>query len=135
MPSDMKVLLVSADPMVRETVALTAGTLRRTTSREPFELIEASNGLRGMALAWRENPEIVIADEIASRAGAFALARDLRGAEPPFTGRIVILLERSVDRWLADWAGADAAFLKPVDPFELAQTLLRLAGERAKEAG
>ena len=46
-----------------------------------------------------------------------------------------IVLERSVDRWLADWAGADAAFLKPVDPFELAQTLLRLAGERAKEAG
>ncbi len=131
----MRVLLVSADPMVRETVALTARTLRRTASREPFELIEASNGLRGIQLAWKRDPDIVIADEIASRAGAFALARDLRGAEPPFTGRIVILLERSVDAWLADWAGADVAFLKPVDPFELAQALLRLAGEPAKEAG
>jgi DNA-binding NarL/FixJ family response regulator len=88
-----------------------------------------------MTLAWERDPDIVVADEITSRAGAFALARDLRGAEPAFTGRIVILLERSVDRWLADWAGADAALLKPVDPFELARTLLRLTGEHAKEAG
>jgi len=135
MLTDMKVLLVSADPVVRETLALTARTLSRTASLEPFELIEASNGLRGIALAWQRDPDIVVADEITSRAGAFALARDLRGAEPPFDGRIVILLERSVDAWLADWAGADAAFVKPVDPFELARTLVGLAAAQEKEAG
>ena len=131
----MRVLLVSADPVVRESVAITARTLRRTSPGEPFELIEASNGLRGMALATQRDPDIVIADEITSRAGAFALARELRGAEPPFGGRILILLERSVDAWLADWAGADRAFVKPVDPFELAQELVRLAGAEEREAG
>jgi DNA-binding NarL/FixJ family response regulator len=135
MLSGMKVLLVSADPRVRETLALTASTLRRPGSREPFELFEAADGIRGMTLAWRHRPDVVIADEIASRAGAFALTKDLTGTDPPFEGRIVILLERSVDAWLAEWAGADEAFVKPVDPFELAQALQRLAGERAKEAG
>jgi hypothetical protein len=39
---------------------------------------------------------------------------------------IVILLERKHDAWLAKWSGADAWFVKPVDPFELADRLLDL---------
>jgi DNA-binding NarL/FixJ family response regulator len=136
MPDDMKVLLVSADPKAREALALTARTLQRAAGHgEALELIEAADGLRGMALAWRHLPDVVVADEITSRAGAFALAKDLTGAERPFPGRIVILLERSVDAWLADWAGADAWFVKPVDPFALADTLQSLMGGREKEAG
>jgi DNA-binding response OmpR family regulator len=38
----------------------------------------------------------------------------------------VILLERRHDAWLATWSGADAWFVKPVDPFELADRLLEL---------
>jgi DNA-binding NarL/FixJ family response regulator len=135
MQTDMKVLLVSADPAVRDMLALTARSLRRPGSQEPFELIAAADGLRGIALAWRHRPDIVIADEITSRAGAFALTKDLKGADPPFEGRIVIVLERSIDAWLAEWAGADASFVKPVDPFELARALQELAGVREKEAG
>src|SRR5438045_3192646 len=96
----MKVLLVSADPRVRQTLALTARTLRRADDPSSFELLEASDGLRGIELAWRHRPDIVVADEIASRAGAFALTKDLKGADPPFEGRVVILLERDVDAWL-----------------------------------
>jgi DNA-binding response OmpR family regulator len=76
-----------------------------------------------MNLAWRHTPEVVIADEITSRAGAFALARDLKGAQPPHPARIVILLDRAQDQWLARWSGADAWFVKPVNPFELAETI------------
>jgi DNA-binding response OmpR family regulator len=76
-----------------------------------------------MALAWRHLPEVVVADEIASRAGAFALTRELKGAAEPFPGRVVILLDRPQDAWLASWAGADAWFVKPVNPFELADTV------------
>jgi hypothetical protein len=36
---------------------------------QPVELLEASDGVQGMNLAWRHTPEVVIADEITSRAG------------------------------------------------------------------
>jgi DNA-binding response OmpR family regulator len=75
-------------------------------------------------------PEVVVADEIASREGAFGLARDLRGAEQVFPGAIVILLERKHDVWLAKWSGADAWFVKPVDPFALADKVEELVAEK-----
>ena len=135
----MKVLLVSADPAVREQMAITARGLRRRAPGEPFELLEASDGAAGIALAWKHRPDLVVADEITSTAGAFALAKDLKGADPPFRGRVVILLDRGVDAWLAKWAGADAWFVKPVDPFELADAMRApSAGPdegQAKEAG
>jgi DNA-binding response OmpR family regulator len=71
-------------------------------------------------------PDVVIADEIASRAGAFALAHELRGAPEPFAGLIVILLDRRHDSWLAKWSGADAWFVKPVDPFALTEKVREL---------
>jgi DNA-binding response OmpR family regulator len=43
---------------------------------------------------------------------------------------IVILLERRHDEWLARWSGADAWFVKPVDPFEIADRLLELVTEK-----
>jgi len=87
-----------------------------------------------MKLAWKYHPDVVVADEITSRAGAFALARDLKGSEPPFRGRVLILLDRAEDQWLARWAGADAWFVKPVNPFDLAETIADLAEGQDKEA-
>ena len=49
-----------------------------------------------------------------------AILSDLTGSLPPYKGRIVVLLERAQDEWLARWSGADAWFTKPVNPFELA---------------
>ena len=46
----------------------------------------AADGELGLRAALRERPEIVVADEIASRAGAFALAKSLRDDADPFTG-------------------------------------------------
>jgi DNA-binding response OmpR family regulator len=128
----MRVLLVSVDPQVREMMALSTRSASRG-SDEPFESLEASDGLRGIAKAWRYLPDVVVVDEIMSRAGAFALAKELKGADPPFTGAVVILLERAQDAWLAKWSGADAWFVKPVNPFELADTVAEFAAKR-KEA-
>jgi DNA-binding response OmpR family regulator len=121
----VKALLVSASSAVREQMAVAVAAVQRRTG-QPLEFVEATNGERGVAVTWRERPEIVVADEMASRAGAFALARDLRGAEEPYQGVIVILLDRPHDAWLANWSGADAWFVKPVDPFELADTMMEL---------
>src|SRR5437667_432457 len=118
--SQMKVLLVSADPAVRETMELAARSVTRTIGNQPLEFLEAKDGLVGMRMAWRHNPDVVVADEITSRAGAFALAKDLKGSEPPHPARIVILLDRAQDEWLAAWSEADAWFVKPVNPFQLA---------------
>lgn len=123
----MNVLLVSPDPKSRELMALAVRSIERRTG-EGIRFLEASDGERGDRIARRERPDVIVADEIASRAGAFALAMGLRDAEAPFPGAIVILLERRHDSWLAKWSGADAWFVKPVDPFELADRVLALAG-------
>lgn len=126
----MKVLLVSPDPASRELLRLALGQMRR---RPPVRFLEASDGERGLRIALVERPEVVVADEIASRAGAFSLAKDLRAQGYP--GAIVILLERRQDAWLARWSGADAWFVRPVDPFELADRVLELICADAPETG
>lgn len=121
----MKVLLVSPDASSRKLMSLIVSSIERRLG-EPIEFVEASDGRGGFALALGERPDVVVADEIASGAGAFSLARDLRGLPDPYPGVIVILLERRHDEWLAKWSGADAWYVKPADPFEVADRLLEL---------
>ena len=125
----VKALLVSPDPNSRELFGLSVAGISRALG-QPLEFLEASNGEQGIKLAWRELPDVVVADEIASRAGAFALAKDLRGQNEPFPGVIVILLDRPQDEWLAKWSGADAWFVKPFDPFEVSRRVVELLRQR-----
>jgi len=106
-------------------MALTVRSIERQLQGE-LRFRAAANGDLGTRAALRERPEIVVADELASRAGAFGLARTLRDDADPFTGVIVILLERRHDAWLARWSGADAWFVKPPDPFAVADELIEL---------
>ncbi|HTG46936.1 MAG TPA: hypothetical protein VK646_04715 [Actinomycetota bacterium] len=125
----MDVLLVSPDPATRELMALTVRSIERSLGGE-LRFRAAANGELGTRAALRDRPEIVVADELASRAGAFGLARTLRDDAEPFAGAIVILLERPHDAWLARWSGADAWFVKPPDPFAVADELLELLEAR-----
>jgi DNA-binding response OmpR family regulator len=93
--------------------------------------VEAHNGIVGLKMAWRVEPDVVVADEIASGAGAFAVAKDLRGAAEPFPGAIVLILARRQDAWLAKWSGADAWLVKPVDPFQLSDVVVEQVERRA----
>ena len=110
-------------------MALAVRSIERRLGQE-LAFRAARNGELGIRAALRDRPEIVVADEIASRAGAFALARALRDDADPYRGVIVILLERRQDAWLAKWSGADAWYVKPVDPFEVADRLLELVSEK-----
>ena len=125
----MDVLLVSPDPASRALMALAMRSVERALGAE-LSFRAAANGELGIRAALRDRPDVVVADEIASRAGAFALAKALRDDTDPYTGVIMILLERSHDAWLARWSGADAWFVRPVDPFELADRLLELVSEK-----
>jgi DNA-binding response OmpR family regulator len=123
------VLLVATDPSTRELMRLTVRSIERSLGT-PIRILEAPDGEHGVKIALRERPDAVVADEITSPAGAFSLARDLRGQAEPYPGTIVILLDRRQDEWLARWSGADAWFVKPVDPFALADRLLGLVTEK-----
>jgi DNA-binding response OmpR family regulator len=131
----VRVLLVSPDANARDLMRISVGSLERRLS-EPVSFLDAPNGELGAKVGLRERPDAIVADEIASRAGAFSMARDLRGAPEPYLGPIVIILERKHDAWLARWSGADAWFVKPVDPFELADRLVELirSGGKQKES-
>jgi DNA-binding response OmpR family regulator len=121
----VEVLLVSPDPASRDLTALAVRNIERRLGGE-LGFRAAKNGELGIRAALRDRPDAVIADEIASRAGAFALAKALRDDNDPYKGVIIILLERKQDVWLAEWSGADAWFVRPVDPFQLADKLLEL---------
>ena len=123
----VRVLLVSPDANARDLMRVSVGSIERRLG-EPVSFLEAVDGEQGARIGLRERPDAVVADEIASRAGAFSLAKDLRGAPDPYLGPIVILLERKHDAWLARWSGANAWFVRPVDPFELADRLVELIG-------
>ena len=126
----MDVLLVSPDPRSRESMALAVRSIERALGSE-LRFRAAANGELGIRAALRDRPDVIVADEIASRAGAFALAKELReGTAEPYDGIIVILLERKHDAWLARWSGADAWFVKPVDPFALAERVLELVTQK-----
>ena len=125
----MNVLLVSPDPRSRELMALAVRSIERALGTN-IAFTAARNGELWIRAAQRDGPDVIVADEVASRAGAFALAKTLRDAAEPFRGVIVILLERKHDAWLAKWSGADAWYVKPVDPFELADRVLELVTER-----
>jgi DNA-binding response OmpR family regulator len=125
----MEVLLVSPDARSRELMALAVRSIERRLGDE-LRFRAAANGELGTRAALRDRPEIVVADELASRAGAFGLTKTLRDDPEPFVGVVLILLERKHDAWLARWSGADAWFVKPVDPFEVADRLLELLEER-----
>lgn len=120
---------MSPDARSRELMALAVRSIERRLGSE-LRFRAAANGELGTRAALRDRPEIVVADELASRAGAFALAKTLRDDPHPFAGVIVILLERRHDAWLARWSGADAWFVKPADPFEVADRTLELLEER-----
>ena len=120
---------MSPDAGTRELMALTVRSIDRRLGEE-LRFRAAANGELALRAALRDRPDIVVADELASRMGAFALARSLRDDREPFGGVIVILLERSQDAWLASWSGADAWYVKPPDPFAVADRLWELLEHR-----
>jgi DNA-binding response OmpR family regulator len=128
------VVLMSPDRRTRELMALTVRSIERRLGEE-LRFRAAANGELALRAVLRDRPDVVVADELASRMGAFALARSLRDDAVPYDGVIVILLERAHDRWLASWSGADAWYVKPADPFAVADRLWELLEARGRVAG
>jgi DNA-binding response OmpR family regulator len=125
------VLLVSPDVQSRDLMALAVRSIERRVGEE-LRFRAARNGDIGLTAAMRDRPDVIVMDEIASRAGAFSMTKTLRDDADPYTGTILILLERKHDAWLAAWSGADAWFVKPFDPFEVADRLMELVDDKER---
>jgi len=109
----MKILVVSDDPHAVDFVRSSVGS--------DVGYLVASNGLEAFQIAAEKEPDVVIADETTEPYGAFGLARELKTLQrPPL---IIVILERAQDTWLAKWSGADVWFVRPVDPFLLAEAV------------
>ena len=69
--------------------------------------------------------DLAILDGEASPAGGLGIAKQMKDEIyrcPP----IVVLTGRPQDAWLATWSRADAAVPHPLDPLQLAETVVRL---------
>ena len=73
--------------------------------------------------------DLAILDGEAVPAGGMGIARQLKDEIyrcPP----LLVLTGRVQDNWLATWSRADAAVAHPLDPIELAETVMRLLRSR-----
>ena len=120
----LKVLVYSDDVDTREQVILALGRRPHPdlpeleyveVATEPVVIQQMDAG--GIALA--------ILDGEAVPAGGMGIARQLKDEIyhcPP----LLVLTGRVQDNWLATWSRADAAVSHPLDPIELAETVVRL---------
>jgi DNA-binding response OmpR family regulator len=120
----LKVLVYSDDVTVRQQVILALG--RRPHPDLPeLEYVEVATGpvvlhnmgVGGIALA--------VLDGEAVPAGGIGVAKQLKD-ELDTCPPLVVLTGRPQDSWLASWSRAEATVAHPIDPLELAATVVGL---------
>ncbi|HVE92461.1 MAG TPA: response regulator [Actinomycetota bacterium] len=110
-----RLLLVDKNPYDLE-------AMRAALSSPDVEIETADDGDDALTIALERPPDVVIAASSLGQMGGFALSRELKrfgesGRIP--TPRVIVLLERRQDGWLASWSRCDAWATKPVEDGEL----------------
>ena len=131
----VRVLVVSEDAVER----LRAVSALRLHTDLDVEVVEADSGPDARRLLAEEPAfDVLVLDGDLRPKGGFALLYALRSraelegqSQPP----AVILAGREQDRWLADWAGANAVLVKPVASFPLAREVESLVGVGGADHG
>ena len=99
---------------------------------EGFEVLEAADGERGLELALREGPDLVLLDLMLPGLDGFQVLKRLRADR--LTSPVLILSARGEewDRIQGFEVGADDYVVKP---FSMRELLLRIRGHLRREAG
>jgi twitching motility two-component system response regulator PilG len=110
-----KLVLVADTPWV-------ANEVRAALAVDPWQVVEVPDPREATAMIEEARPPAVIVDMQVGSMGGMAVVRDIRQTieERP---RLVLLLDRSADRFIARRAGVDAAVLKPIDPASLREAV------------
>jgi len=121
----LRVLLYSDDRDVRASVISALGT-RVHPDLPALEYVEVATEPRVFQVldGIRHEPiHLVILDGEATPAGGLGIARQIKDEifqAPP----VVVLTGRPGDAWLATWSRAEAAVPQPLDPMQLAETVI-----------
>jgi DNA-binding response OmpR family regulator len=123
------VLVVIADKDPYDLQALQAGL-----AAPDREIVIVADGENVITLAQSRHVDVVVVGSSLGQMGGFAVSRELKMvadtgaiAEP----KVIVMLEREADAWLANWARTDAYLVKPVDVAELDALIGELAGQAA----
>ena len=126
--ASLRVLVYSDDADTREQVILALG--RRPHPDLPeVEYVEVATEPVVIQQMDAGGVDLAILDGEAAPAGGMGIAKQLKDEIyrcPP----ILVLTGRVQDNWLATWSRAEAAVAHPLDPIELAETVIRLLRSR-----
>ncbi len=106
-----KILIVDDEPDIREMVSY-------NLEKEGFMVFTAENGLIGLEMAKKENPDLIILDVMMPEMDGMEVCQELR-EQPKFADTVITFLSaRSEDySQIAGFeSGADEYFLKPIRP-------------------
>jgi DNA-binding response OmpR family regulator len=126
----MLVLVYSDDSNTRNEVMLALGK-RPHPDLPEVEYVECATEPVVIATMDAGGVDLAILDGEAVPAGGMGVCRQLKDEIyqcPP----ILVLTGRPEDGWLATWSRAEAAVSHPLDPIELAETVIRLLRPRAE---
>ncbi len=126
----MLVLVYSDDSNTRNEVMLSLGK-RPHPDLPDVEYLECATEPAVIATMDAGGVDLAILDGEAVPAGGMGVCRQLKDEIyrcPP----ILVLTGRREDGWLATWSRAEAAVPHPIDPIELAESVIRLLRPRAE---
>lgn len=119
-----RVLVYSDNADTRGQVLLALGT-RLAPDVPDLEFTEVATAAMVLREFEAGRVDLAILDGEAAPVGGMGVAKQLRDEFDPCPP-LLVLIARRADRWLADWSRADASALTPVDPIELANSVLNL---------
>ncbi|NDY90485.1 response regulator transcription factor [Ideonella livida] len=105
--------------------------IRMTLEFEGFEVLEASHGEEGLAMARREKPDLILLDVMMPGINGLAVSQALQADERLSRIPVVMLtaLDRDSDMEAGLAAGAKVYLAKPFGPIELIETVGQLIDE------
>jgi DNA-binding response OmpR family regulator len=128
----VRVCVYSDDKHTREKVLLALGK-RPHPDLPAFEYVECATEPVVITTMDGGDVDLAILDGEAVPAGGMGIARQLKDEIyqcPP----LLVVTGRRDDAWLAAWSRADAAVSHPIDPAELAESVVRLVAQRRRRA-
>jgi DNA-binding response OmpR family regulator len=131
-PAPLKVLVYSDDVNTRQQVILALG--RRPHPDLPeLEYVEVATEPVVISNMDSGTIDLAILDGEAAPAGGMGIAKQLKDEIyrcPP----VLVLTGRPQDAWLATWSRAEAAVPHPIDPIQLAESVIALLRARVPAA-
>lgn len=124
-PRSVRILLYSDDSATRDAVRLGVGR-RPAKDVEVASWLEVATPAAAVAAVETGQFDVLVLDGEASPIGGLGLAKQLKN-EIFDCPRILVLIGRPQDGWLAAWSQADLVLPHPIDPVALARAVADLA--------